>query len=218
MTTSTLGFTVSLACDEADLADARHVRVAGYGHHGMGEALRAPDEVDYLPESAVFIARDKATGQAVGTVRVQRRGRRRLLLEECIALPPEIGEDHCAEIARLAAIPGADPLVKVTLMKATFLECLAGQVQWMVIGARSDALVRVYKRLCFHDLFGGEPVPLSYAGGLPHRVLAFNVQTAERTWMDAGNGLYDFMFKTWHPDLCIHARRGIQHLPLPMAA
>jgi len=219
MTTSTLGFTVALACDDADLDDARRVRAAGYGHHGLGgDALHRPDEVDYLPESAVFIARDKASGQAIGTVRVQCRGPRRLLLEECVLLPQEIGHQHCAEIARLATLPGADPLVKITLMKATFLECLANQVQWMVIGARSPALVRSYKRLGFGELLDGTEVPLSYAGGLPHRVLAFHVQSAERTWGAAGNGLYDFMFKTRHPDLNIHGPRGVMRMPMPLAA
>jgi len=218
MTTSTLGFAVHLARDENDLRDARQVRVAGYGHHGLGEALRLPDEVDYLPDSAVFVARDKASGAPVGTVRVQRRGMRRLLLEDCVTLPPGIGEDHCAEVARLATLPGVDPLVKIALMKATYLECMAGQVQWMTIGARSEALVRTYKRLGFAELFGGEPVPLSYAGGLPHRILALHVQSAERTWLAAGNGLYDFMVKTWHPDIDVHARRGIAREALPLAA
>jgi hypothetical protein len=219
MTTSTLGFTVALACDEADLADARHVRAAGYGHHGLGgDTLHRPDEVDYLPDSAVFVARDKASGQALGTVRVQCRGHRRLLLEDCVDLPGPLGQEHCAEVARLATLPGVDPLVKITLMKATFLECIAGQVQWMVIGARSEALVRSYKRLGFHELLDGAEVPLHYAGGVPHRVLAFHVQSAERTWLSAGNGLYDFMVKVRHPDLSIHGPRGVVRLPLPMAA
>jgi hypothetical protein len=220
MTTQTLGFTVSLACDEADLMDARRVRVAGYGHHGLGDALRRPDEIDYLPDSAVFVARDKASGEPVGTARVQRRGDRPLLLEECVALPPDVGDRHCAEIARLATLPGAHPLVKIALMKATFLECLAGQVQWMVIGARSEALVRSYKRLGFDELFEGREVPLRYAGGLPHRILAFHVQSAERCWLSAGHGLYDFMVKVRHPDLSIHGPRGIASMPvaLPLAA
>jgi hypothetical protein len=219
MTTSTLGFTVALACDESDLNDARHVRAAGYGHHGLGgDGLYRPDEVDYLPDSAVFIARDKASGQALGTVRVQSRGSRRLMLEECVALPQDIGSVHCAEVARLATLPGADPLVKLVLMKATFLECIAGQVQWMVIGARSEALVRSYRRLGFTELLDGASVPLSYAGGLPHRVLAFHVQSAERTWLAAGNGLYDFMVRVRHPDLSIHGPRGVVRMPLPLAA
>jgi hypothetical protein len=219
MTTATLGFTVRPACDETDLGDAREVRAAGYGHHGLSaDALRRPDEVDCLPESAVFIARDKATGRALGTVRVQQRGRRRLLVEDCVALPPQIAEEHCAEVARLAVVPGADPLVKIALMKATFLECMASQVQWMVIGARSEALVRSYKRLGFAELFEGEAVRLAYAAGLPHRILAFHVQSAERLWLAGGKALYDFMVKVWHPDVSIHGARGIGRAALPLAA
>jgi len=96
--------------------------------------------------------------------------------------------------------------VKVALFKASFIHCLANQVRWMVIGARSPALVRTYRSLNFHVLLHGEALPLSYAGGLPHWVLGFNVQTAERTWKGANNALYAFMVETFHPDLVVAPR------------
>jgi hypothetical protein len=72
----------------------------------------------------------------------------------------------------------------------------------MVIGARSDALVRIYRRLGFVELTApGAPVPLAHAGGLPHHVLAFDVVAAERTWLAAGHGLYGFMIETFHREL-----------------
>ena len=37
-------------------------------------------------------------------------------------------------------------------MKASYLFCLASQVRWMVIGARSEALERQYTRIGFHNL------------------------------------------------------------------
>ena len=53
--------------------------------------------------------------------------------------------DTRAEITRLSAVAGADPLVKLCLMKASYLFCMATQIRWMVIGARNEALVRQYR-------------------------------------------------------------------------
>jgi hypothetical protein len=69
-----------------------------------------------------------------------------------------------------------------------------------VIGARSDALVRLYKRLGFTDALDA-PLPLAHAGGLQHHVLAFDVVAAERTWHAGQHGLYGLMVETFHPDL-----------------
>ena len=37
-------------------------------------------------------------------------------------------------------------------MKASYLFCMANKVQWMVIGARNEALIRNYRRLGFIDV------------------------------------------------------------------
>jgi hypothetical protein len=214
-----LSFTVEPAGCEEDLAAAREVRAESYGRHvpALREALLAPDPMDYEPDVAVFVARDKASGKPIGTLRVQVGRDGPVLLQQCVELPETMQGHLCAEIARLATLPGADPLVRVTLMKASFLQCLAQQVMWMVIGARTDALVRVYKRLGFDDLMP-DPVPLSYAGNIPHQILAFNVQTAERTWHETNNALYTFMFASHHPDLRIVPRVQVLRRALPLAA
>ena len=91
--------------------------------------------------------------------------------------------------------------VKLGLMKAAYLYCLAHQVHWMVIGARNAALARQYKRLGFTDLAGGAMVPLAHAADLPHRVLAFDVVSAERNWFAVRHPLYEFMVRHYHPDI-----------------
>jgi len=96
----------------------------------------------------------------------------------------------------------ADPLVKLSLMKASYLFCMATQIRWMVIGARNEALVRQYRMLGFKDVFDdGRMVPLRHAGRLDHRVLAFNVTAAERMWREPRHPLYEFIFETSHPDI-----------------
>jgi hypothetical protein len=71
-----------------------------------------------------------------------------------------------------------------------------------VIGARSAALVRIYKGLGFDllaDADGPRQVPLAHAGGLPHHVLAFDVVAAERHWHAARHALYGFMVRPGTP-------------------
>jgi hypothetical protein len=85
---------------------------------------------------------------------------------------------------------------------------LATQVRWMVIGARSDALVRQYRRLGFADVFDdGRLIPLLHAGRLEHRVLTFNVTTAESKWREMRHPLYEFMIETAHPDIQLFSTR-----------
>lgn len=204
MSATPLSFTVRLARDEADLRDACAVRAHAYGHHlpQLREALARPDELDGRRGVATLICRDKATGRAVGTVRIQRCVNDPLQLEHDVALPPQLARQPRAECTRLAIVPGADAQVRPMLIKAAYLFCVAQQVRWLIIGARSEALVRVYRGLGFAEALGEDVrVPLAHAGDLPHAILAFDVVTAERTWSAAGHGLYPFMVETYHPEL-----------------
>lgn len=204
MTRQTLGFHLSIAVNDADLHDACLLRSESYGHHmpGLLDTLRKPDVIDIDPATAIFVCRDKKNGEAVGTARIQTSRHGRLLIEQCAATPPHLQTQDRAEISRFSSKRGSDPLVKLALWKASYLYCQASQARWMVIGARSEALVRQYQRLGFSDIYEDRRmVPLGYAGGVPHRVLAFDVVTAERTWKAANNPLYAFIFETTHTDI-----------------
>ena len=208
MSSTPLSFTVRLAASAADRRDACAVRARAYGRHlpQMRSTLVQPDALDAQPGTAVVLCRDKASGAAVGTLRIQRSDVQPLQIENSVVLPKELAGRPRAEITRLAVQPGADAQVRLVLMKASYLYCLASQVRWMVIGARSDALIRIYRALGFRDVLGPDDrVPLAHAGGLPHRILAFDVTAAERTWLAAGHGLYPFMIETYHPDLQLFA-------------
>lgn len=204
MASSELGFTIGLVRGESALRAACAVRAQGYGHHlpELGGQLGEPDALDRQRGCAVLLCCDKADGRPTGTARIQRTMSGLLQLEHSVILPRELAEQPRAEITRLAVAPGADALTRLALMKAAYLHCLASQVRWMVIGARSEALIRIYRGLGFRDVLGPDDrVPLAHAGGLPHRILAFDVTAAERTWHAARHGLYPFMIETFHPDL-----------------
>lgn len=199
-----LQFTVRQARCDADLRAACGVRAAAYGRHlsGVASLWNEPDALDRSADSAVFVAYDKAGGEAVGTIRLTSNMRRPTQIETAVELPDGIADRAIAELTRFAVKPGHDdPAVKLGLMKAGYLWCMAHQVRWMVIGARNPALVRQYRRLGFTDIRGGASVPLPYAGNIPHRVLAFDVISAERNWFALRHPFYEFMVRQRHPDI-----------------
>jgi len=204
MTTSTFSFTVRVAQDTYDLDQACQVRALSYGHHipALRESFAEPDGLDFSESTATLVCEDKVSGMVIGTARIQTNACGPLLIEQCVDVPPEMALHGRAEITRLSVRPGADLVVKIALWKAAYLYCQAAQARWMIIGARNEALVRNYRRLGFIDLHAdGRMVPLTYAGGLPHRVLTLDTYAVERNWGETRNGLYGFFFETHHPDI-----------------
>ena len=116
MTTAQLGFTVRIAAPGADLADVATLRALAYGHHlpGMARGMAAPDAADTAPGSTVLLCRDKVSGQAIGSARIQRNHPRPLAIEASVALPATMAGLARAEITRLAIAPGAPSLVRLS--------------------------------------------------------------------------------------------------------
>lgn len=207
MSRQSLSFTVFPARTETQLRAACRVRALSYGRHlpGIASVWDEPDQLDRDPQAVVFVATSKVTGEALGTVRLATNALQPTQIERSASVPHSISGGLMAEVTRLAVLSGStDPAVKLGLMKAAYLHCLAHQVRWMVIGARSEALVRQYRRLGFTDLNGeAVEVPLAHAGGLPHRVLVFDVVSAERNWLASVHPFYQFMVGCYHPDIRI---------------
>jgi hypothetical protein len=218
MSSCTLGFALQPVASRDDLLEACAIRAQAYGHHlpEMAARLTEPDALDEAPGTTVFLCRDKASGRATGTMRVQTSHAGALMMERSVTLPGWLAVMPRAEITRLAVSVGADPLTKLCLMKASYLFCVAQHVQWMVIGARNEALIRNYRRLGFVDALGrDELVPLAHTGGLMHSILAFDVFAAERAWAAARHPLYGFMVQTVHDDLKVGLpqRQSVQLFP-----
>jgi len=230
METGALGFAVRIAMSDDDFCEARAVRSAAYGHHDpqIGSRFGEVDPMDRQEGTVVLLCRDKQTGSGIGTARIQVSAFGPLLLENSLVLPDWLVHKPRAQISRLAVLAGAESVVKLSLMKASYQYCLATQVRWMVIGARNAALIRNYRNLGFKDIFEpGAWVPLASGGGLPHQILAFDVAGAKDAWQATRNRLYGFMTETHHADLQVFATH--QHadsaavndsamVPLPLAA
>lgn len=198
-----LAFRVRVVTSEAQLLRVQALRQAAYGRHlpDQAAAFGSADPQDRLPGTIIFYAEDKTTGQLVGSARIQSNRYLPLQIEGSVELPPAQRGRLLAEITRLCVMPGYDHPVRLALLKAVHLYCIAMQIGGVVAGSRRS-LLRTYESLGFADLFGDERLcPLKHAGGLPHRVLfrdtlAADAQVRERRPQD-----YDFVFREFHPDI-----------------
>jgi len=198
-----LPFTVRVVRDDEALGKAVAIRRAAYARHmpDLAERLGSPEANDHDPGSVVLLAESKLDGSPLGTMRIQTNRYSPLSIEQGVELPAWLSDKSQAEATRLGIDLGrTGRLVKTTLFKAFFLYCVEMNIRWMVIGARSP-LDRMYDALLFQDLFPGQFIPMRHFNNIPHRVLAFEVETAERRWASASHPLYNFVFRTRHPDL-----------------
>lgn len=214
-----LAFRVAIVESEADLLRVQHMRQAAYGHHlpGLAEHFGRPDPIDRWPDVTIFYAEDKASGQFVGSARLQCNSGQPLQIERCLELPLHLRGRLLVEVTRLVVMAGYVHPVKLALVKAIHLFCVATQAAG-VLAASRPSLMRQYLGLGFADLFGdGRLVPLAYAGGLDHRVLfrdTVNAQTQYRERLRPG---YDFVFRTYHPDIEVFSALARVSEPLRQA-
>lgn len=209
-TTQRLPFTLRIASTEADLEQAVHIRHSAYARHvpALAELLRAPEAGDHDEDATVLLAESKLDGEPLGTMRIQTNRAKPLAIEKSVALPAWLRHRRLAEATRLGIATGrVGRVVKVMLFKAFYLYCKRAGIDWMVIGARSP-LDRQYEALLFQDVFPGRGfVPLAHAGNIPHRILGFEMATADARWRAAQHPLYGLFCRTHHPDINV---RGVE--------
>lgn len=204
-----LPFTVRLVRDQKDLTKAVDIRQSAYARHlpEFAETLRVPESTDAQDGVVVLLAESKLDGSALGTMRIQTNRSGPLSLEHSIDLPDWLRVRPLAEAARLGVTDGkSGRLVKTMLFKAFFQYCQQTGIEWMVITARSP-VDRQYDRLLFDDVYPGMGyIPLLHVDNIPHRIMSFEVGSAQRRWAEANHPLYDFIFRTNHPDLQLGGR------------
>ena len=150
----------------------------------------------------VLLAQSRLDGSALGTMRIHTSRCGPLPLESSVDLPQWLQQRTRAEATRLGVAEGRmGSVVKHVLFKAFFQYCLRSGIEWMVIAARSP-LDRQYEALLFQDVFSDRGFrPMRHAGNIPHRVLGFEVGSAEQRWTAANHSLLGFMVRIQHPDI-----------------
>jgi len=204
-----LPFTVRVAHSERQLRQAVEIRHAAYARHvpALAERLKAPEPLDREAGATVLLAEAKLDGEPLGTMRIETNAGRPLAIEQSVALPAPLRRRRLAEATRLGICGRSiGRIVKTMLFKAFYQYCRQAGIDWMVIGARSP-LDRQYEALLFRDVFPGRGfVPLAHAANLPHRILGFELETAEARWRQAAHPLYGLFCLTDHPDIDLSVR------------
>ena len=202
-----LSFTLRPAETHADLLLACRVRAAAYGRKNpaYGESMLVPDATDASPWTTVFLCEDKLGGEPIGTARVQATTRGgEIEIEKYVEPPEHIRRYGRAEISRLSAVFGADPLVRLALWKASYLYCLAIQARWMVLGVGKPSLLRAYESLGASDIFADRhQVVLGHGGNKPYRILGLEITMCEQRMRAQNHQLCGFMFETVHRDISV---------------
>jgi len=215
-----LPFTIRIAHDEETLDRVVRMRYAAYARHvpEFAERLRAPEPCDREDGVVLLLAESKLDGSALGTMRIQTNRRRPLAIEQSIELPDGLRDRRLAGATRLGVSLGRiGRVVKVMLFKAFYLYCQEAQIDSIVIAARAP-LDRHYEALLFEDVLeGGGFTPLRHACNIPHRIMAFDIATAEARWAEARHPLLELFCRTLHPDIDVSLEefdyRNAQPLP-----
>lgn len=199
-----LPFTVKVVRNASELRKAIQIRHSAYNRHvpALAETLRTAESLDNEQGVVVLLAESKLDGSPIGTMRIQTNRYRPLALEQSIELPAGLRARPLAEATRLGVTEErVGRLVKTVLFKAYFLHCQQAGIDWMVIAGRTP-IDRQYDRLLFKDVYPGLGyINLAHANNMPHRILSFDVNAAEANWASAKHPLFDFIFRTAHPDI-----------------
>jgi hypothetical protein len=221
--TERLPFTVRRVADSVALRKAVQVRHAAYARHlpEFASRLALPEACDYEDDTVVLLAESRLDGSPLGSVRIQTNFYRPLHLEESVMLPDWMQGRRLAEVTRLGVEEGRiGRIVKIALMKAMFDYWQQNAIEWAIATGRAP-IDRQYEQLLFTDVFGEKAmVPLQHVGGIPHRVMAFEMATAEDRWRAAKHPLLTFFRHTKHPDIDIGQppARTANPAPLPRRA
>jgi hypothetical protein len=216
MPTERLPFTIRRVETEDSLRKAVGIRHAAYARHvpDFARSLAAPEACDYADDTVVLLAESKLDGSALGTARIQTNLHGPLHLEESIALPEWLQGRRLAEVTRLGVSEGRiGHVVKIALMKAFFQYWEQSGTEYAIATGRAP-IDRQYEQLMFSDVFEpGQMIPLSHVGNIPHRVMAFEIATAEARWTAAKHPLLKFVRQTRHPDIQIGELRTRHSMP-----
>lgn len=212
-----LPFTVRLVRTEEHLLKAVQVRAQAFLRHApqFGAQLLKPEEADRTRGNVVLLAESKSTGEPEGSIRIETNLNFRTELEAVVRLPDFLRDKTIAQVGRLGVKAGPDgTLVKRALFKALYRFCLATQIDYMLVAARTP-VDREFMKLGFREVFE-RPTVLSFPSqGKKHlRLFVFDVPAGERTWREAKHPLYKFMIEDFHPDIEIFSSvRGMWAMP-----
>lgn len=198
-----LPFVVRLASSERDLLDVVSLRSKTYSRHNAPAArlVRSLEEEDLRGDGLILVARSKIDGTAIGSVRVQTRVQRPLMVESAMQLPHDVASANPIELMRGSitnGLPGRT--VSASFAKATFLLCRKFAFSHVIVTCREpvDLMYRAYR---FDELLGGALIELPYSPGARHKVLCLPMNEATERWRSQNPPLFELMLNIEDPDI-----------------
>lgn len=203
-----LPITVSIVRTPEQLQRVCDLRASAYGARNFqfGSLLTKPEKSDVEAGNIVLMAESKENGEVLGTIRIHTNLFQSVPMESAIAMPPKLKDQLLAEVCRFCIKCNENSaIVRLALFKALYLYCYANQVQYLLCGARKP-INKMYKSLGFIPLDGGDQekwVRVGYAGNIEHSMLVLDVLRVDSLWRESNHRFYDFIRKSYHPDLKI---------------
>jgi hypothetical protein len=211
-TVERLPFTIRCVQSDEDMWKAVRVRHAAYARHipAFAKTLANPEVSDYEDGAVVLLAESKLDGSPLGSTRIRNNFYQSLSVEESIVLPSWLQSRRLAEVTRLSVNDGRiGQVVKVALLKACVSYCEQNAIEWALATGRAP-IDRQYESLMFVDIFADKAaVPLKHVGNIPHRVMAFEIDTIDARWSEAKHPMLNFFCRTHHPDIDIGQKAGV---------
>ena len=180
------------------------VRYQAYSEklQALASKVQQPGALDFDHEPIILLAEDRIRNQAVGTLRIN-TGRGILEMLQDIDLPETIVDERVAFVSRMAVIGtvAERQLVRNLMQKAVYQLCIAKQLTRILLLA-VEPRERLFYRCGFGDVFAdGRARHPKMLDGFPVKALFADTYSMERAWRDQKHPLYDFLYRTFHPEI-----------------
>jgi len=186
------------------LQSAINVRYQAYSEklQALAASVRQPGPLDFAHGPVVLLAQNRLSGEAIGTLRLN-TGPSFLSMLKDIRLPVNIVKERTAFVSRMAVTGPVQErqVVRNLMQKAVFQLCIAKQLNRILLLA-VEPRERLFYRCGFSDVFeDGESRHPEFLDGFPVKALYADTYSMERLWREERHPLYDFLFRTFHPEI-----------------
>lgn len=199
-------FRIRLVRTSEQLRQAVSVRRVAYSERfaALAGDVEVPEICDREHEPSILIAENVDSGRVVGTVRLN-LGPNVLDLLDDVDLPESFRSERVCYVSRMAAIgTGKEKrVIRELLSKAMFQFCLARQIQRLLL-APVVPRERLYYSWGFENVFSdGQPRTPKLLHHQQTILLQQEMFSVERRWKEENHSKYDFLFRTFHPEIQI---------------
>jgi hypothetical protein len=209
-TNKALPFSVLLARRNDTSARIFATRLRSYGRHNDPLQDSEHFRTQLINDDAVLIsAESKLSGECLGSIRIETNYSKQFYFEQEITTPELTVRNPSICASRLNVTNGrAGSLVRSALCKALYLYAHAVQAEH-IYAFVDRPRARLYSRLGFVPAVAGNPeLALECHNGLAFQLYKSDVTAFQSYLPSVDAEMFDFVFKTHHPDIKIFSSVG----------